>query len=250
MTRDNIKILYMTIFVLGVFFLKTVFSRHSIISGENQFKRIVNNPKYNLAIVMFYKNSKSLRRDNPEEYRKNKELFDMFKRTSCVFRYDDADLIFLSVNLLDKRNEIFKDKYQLGNTSTKFILIKDGLPYKDKLGYPTTFTGSANAQVLQDFIDSKFETQIIENRERNREIREKKAEESLAASYSWGYAGWYPYGPGYWDCGFGPYGCGAIGFGAAWGGFGGRAYCGGGRGGCGGGYRGCGQAGGCCSRRR
>lgn len=241
------KLFCVLMFIGSVLFLKNVLTKHVIISGNSKFYRIIKNPKYNLAVAMFYESCKSQRKDMPEKYKKSVELSDMFKRASCIFRYDDADLMFLAINLDDKRNQEIKNAFEV-NACPRFMLIKDGQIYKDKYGLPLTLTGFVKRTDLQKFIDANFETQIMENRDRNREIREKKAEENLANSYGCGWGGWYPYGPGYWDCGFGPYwgggmgfggGCGG-GFGGCYGGFATRASCSGSRGGCGYGRGSCG----------
>lgn len=234
------------LFFVSMFFLKTVFTRYEIIKNNKHFSRIITNPRYNLAVAMFYNSDKALRRENPAYYNENIKLINMFKNTSFVFKYNDADLMFLSVNILDKGNAAFSDIYDIIPVP-RFILFRDGQVYIDKTGKPVVLKGFATRSQLQRFIDSNFDTLIKENRDRNKEIREKKIEQNLANSYYWG-GGVYPYG-GYWG-GYSPYwGGGYWGGGYGWGGsigvggtFGGcgRGGYGGGRGGCGGGRGGCG----------
>lgn len=227
----------------SIFFLKTVFTKHAVIKNNNMFSRIVRNPKYNLAIAMFYNSGKIERKEYPEIYRENNKLITMFKDASNIFRYSDADLMFLSVNILDKHNLIFSDIYDLISVP-RFMLFKDGQVYTDKLGRPIVLKGFITRPQLQRFIDTNFGTFIQENRERNKEIRERKIEQNLANAYYWG-GGWGPYYGGYWagdgwgGYGYGPgaYWGGSIGIGGTWSGCGRGGY---GRGGCGrSGGRGC-----------
>ncbi|MFC1842285.1 hypothetical protein ACFLYU_01370 [Candidatus Dependentiae bacterium] len=228
--------------------LKTILARRANVKSQDRFYKIISKPRYNLAIVMFYDSSKTMRREDPQEYETIKSMESIFKNTSMVFRYDDADLIFISVNMCNKGNAAFADVYNIKFSPT-FILFKDGQPYKDKAGNMAILTGFASRARLDKFIDSHYKELIEKNRKRNREIRDKKIEQNLARSYYWG-----------WGCG-GPYwgGCGGWGgYGGCWGGYGGWGGCGGwggwrgcgGRRGCGGGYRrGCCRGGGGCRRR-
>lgn len=236
------------LFFIAVFFLETVVARneakHAIISGESKFSRILSNPKYNLAIAMFYKSGKLLRKEDPALYEKNNKLSQMFKSTSLVFRYRDADLMFLSINLAEKHNEVFESMYGITGTP-QFMLFKDGQIFPDLKGQPTVLKGFVTRPDLQAFIDNNFSILLKENSDRNKEIRERKMEEAMANSY---YVGWggYGYPGGYWGWG-GPY------WGAGYMGCAGYFGCGGAIGACGrgcGGYRGsCGGGrGGSCRR--
>lgn len=247
-----IKRLFISLLLFGsIFFLKTVFTKHVIIKNNNMFSRIIRNPKYNLAIAMFYNSGKMARKEDPAIYRENTKLVNMFKDASNIFRYNDADLMFLTVNILDKHNLIFSDIYELASVP-RFMLFRDGQVYTDAAGRPIVLRGFVTRPQLQKFIDTYFGIQIQENRERNKEIRDKKIEQNLANAYYWG-GGWGPWYGGYWaGDGWGGYGYGAggywggsIGIGGTWsgcgrggygrgGGCGGRGSCGGRSGGCGG----------------
>jgi len=209
--------------------LKNVFARHESIKSERRFNRMLRNPRYNLAIILFYESEKRMRRDNRDLYQKIQNLKEMFKSTSKVFRYDDADVLFMTVNLTRPKNEDLRSAYNIGSTPV-FMLFKDGYPYKDNSGNKAILQGFAIRPQLQKFIDRNFCEAIAKNRTRNRRIREKRMEEAQTRAYYWG-PGWGGWGYGGWGPGFG------------WGGYAGYGW------GYGGYGRGCCRSRGCCARR-
>lgn len=189
-------LLVLTVFPLNYF--NFLCGEYKNIKSEKRFLRSIRNPKYNLAVALFYDTTQ-------------KSIKDMFRETSRVFRYDDADLIFLAVNIGKKRSDVLADRYGVGRVPT-FILFKDGLPYKNPAAKTEArITAFLERPQLETFIDNNFNKFIAQNRKRNAEIRKIKIQENLARPRvywgwgwgypygGWGYPGWgYPYWGGYW----------------------------------------------------
>lgn len=212
----NVFYLFLAFATMGV--LKNVLAKHTSAKTERKFNRMIKNPKYNLAIALFYESEKRMRRENPELYRKLKNLKSMFKDASKVFKYEDADLLFMTINLARPKNQGLQSRYNIASTPV-FMLFKDGYPYKDKAGNALILEGSPTRPQLQAFIDKNFEEDIEKNRRRNQEIRQKRIEQARARAYYWGWG--YPYGG---------WGYGGWGRPWGWGGYGGWGYGGWGRG--------------------
>jgi len=214
----NILYLFLAFSVMGV--LKNVLATHTSVKAQRKFNRMIRNPKYNLAIVLFYASAKRMRKENKELYEKLQSLKSMFKNTSKVFKYDDADLLFMTVNLARKKNQDLQEMYKIQATPV-CMLFKDGYPYKDKAGKLQYLGGFPKRPQLQALINRNFQEDIERNRKRNKEIREKRIEQARARAYYWGgYGGWgyggWGYG-GYWGRPWGWGGYGGWGYGGSWG---------------------------------
>jgi len=203
-------VLFLVLSIGAIGFYCTLFSKYVRVRSERTFNKLSRDPKYNLSIGLFYKAKK--KHTDPKLYEKIQDTKEMFRRASEVFRYRDADLLFLSVNLLRKRNDTFVAQYRIDQWPV-FILFQDGIPYKDQAGRVVKITGFIDRPELEKFIDSRFGVLINRNRERNRRIRRKKMEESIANYYSWPYWSW-GFGWGYpgWGWGYGWRG----GYGGCW----------------------------------
>jgi len=215
----NSKYLIPCLLVVSLGFLSNSFGEYQNVKSEKRFLRTVRNPKFNLSIALFYDVVRKRVKDPAQRQameianKRNRATKDMFKEASKIFRYDDADLIFLAINIGKKRSEDIAATYGVRDVPT-FILFKDGLPYKDASGQIIKITGHLERPQLEKFIDNYFSKSIEKNRKRNQEIRKIKIQQSLARPYwgwggywGWGYpyGGWgYPYYGGYWGgrCGY------------------------------------------------
>jgi len=265
--------IYIFIFIFLMSVLGTIIARYTPAKGERGFYKIVQKPRYNLAIGMFYDCTKYMRKGDPELYCKIQKTKEIFKKTSFAFEYDDADLMFVCVNVGEKSryrnyrckrgcskyfNQYgFKEQFDVGSVP-KFILFRDGEPLKDETGNIASLTGflptcefSGDKQdygdsskefisisELKALIDSNFNNLLARNRKRNADIRQRCREKNMDAWAAWG-PYWGPGWGGYWGgCGWGGCGLGYGWGGCGWSGCGGYRRCGG-----------CRRRRGCCGRR-
>jgi len=224
------------IFLAGT--LGTVIAKFTMVNNEKKFCRILNKPEYNLAVVMFYDSGKLQKKSNPHLYCMIRNMKEMFRGTSKVFRYNDADVMFMTVNVSQRKKRTkkfrnncnsgcrvrcscigeygFKQQYGIG-AQPKFMLFRNGQPHKDIGGNIASLTGSITRSQLEKLIDSNFSRLIEQNRKRNAEKRQRCIERNMAAWAAWG-----PYwGPGWgWGGYWGGCGWGGFGLGSGWGGCG------------------------------
>ena len=170
--------------------------KYKNIKSESSLSKILRNPRYNLAIALFYDAGK-IRRDMDPDTREaiemNRAAKNMFKSASKMFTYNDADLIFLAINTRKRKTVGMDRSYGITEVPT-FMLFKDGVPYKDSTGRVVAKTGFFERPALEKFINTHFKDFIEKNRKRNAEIRRRKAEER---SFYWGWGWGYPYYGGY-----------------------------------------------------
>ncbi len=104
-----------------------------------------------MVIALFYESEKG--------NRDTKGLLRMYEDLSAYQPYDDADLIFLKVNV--GRNEL-DDLASLYNVADvpSFIFFNNGKRLIDDKGHAVTLTGFVSRADLQAFIDTYYKTEI------------------------------------------------------------------------------------------
>ncbi len=185
-----------------------LYSKMTSVRSTDKFYRKIN--KYDLAVVMFYKVDKATRKDDPDLYKRIKNLGRMFKATSRMMLYKEANVLFIQVNVA-KRSEL-NDLAQEFNVKQfpTFLLFKNSVPLRDKNKNIITLTGLVLRQALKNFIDKHLKDDIEDIIEEKAEIRKRRLEEARLRSYYYGsyYSPYYHY-PYYYH----PYSYGHIGFG-------------------------------------
>ncbi|MFC1841918.1 hypothetical protein ACFLYA_02490, partial [Candidatus Dependentiae bacterium] len=127
----NLAYLVLAFLTMGA--LKTILGKHAYVcvSRESKFRKFIRMPKHNLAIAMFYDSEKNAKCCDAAMYAQLEDLKKMFKNASKIFKYEDAGVLFISVNLSLRKNESLRDMYQIGSTPV-FVLFEDGEIYKDE----------------------------------------------------------------------------------------------------------------------
>jgi len=227
------KVFLLCLFIASMLVIRDVFSRITklkTIKSEKAFFKNIRNPRYrgymrserykltyNLAVVLFYKRDKGLKKRDRELYNRINQLEDMFKRASRIFKYEDSGVNFIIVNV-ERRRNLGLDSFEMPNGKSykiksfpSVILFKDGYPYKDEKGRFAALSGfkskksgveesKISVSELRGFIDHNFSDFIAKNSYDHEKIRKRRLQDSLTRYYwygpSYGYGwGWgYPYG--------------------------------------------------------
>lgn len=180
--------------------------------------------KYQFAAVLFYQDSKVVRRDAGA-----RQVIDFmngtFDRLGRYGYYRDADLVFMKVNVERDNLADVSHAFQIVQLPC-VVLFKSGVPIQDRYGKPLMLVGSSSADQIERLIKSNLKKELDANVQKRAEERRQQREldRLYGPSFSWGLGWGWPgayYGSWGWPGYYGGWG---------WGGYGG-----GWRGGCGGG---------------
>lgn len=160
------------------------------VRSVDYFNRQLTRAKYPLVVAAFFDRDK--KQMSKEDVKQAKEFRSMVRSVAKKDRYDDADVLFLTVNISKGDTARLLERYGITAVPTTMLFFK-GAPYKDvrKVGYLTPYS-------LEDFVEDNFGDVINDILHAKAEERARRAYyRSLYAPY-WGYWGWgAPYYYGY-----------------------------------------------------
>lgn len=156
-----IKIALLCILVMGNF----VHAKVRAVMARRDFEQTL--AKGPMVVVLFYEDEKG----NKNLRDQNKGLMRMYEDVSDVRAYDDADIIFLKVNVGRKDLANLAELYNVASMPT-FIFFNNGKRLVDNRGLAINLTGFVSRIDLQSFIDNYYGTQIkqyVANKEDRRQ---------------------------------------------------------------------------------
>lgn len=191
--QGKIFFIFISIMSIG----HTFFARDIEVRSERKFSDKL--MKHRLAVAMFYRDDKVIREDIQvgRLIDKIERIFDSLGKWG---RYQDGDVIFLSVNVAKGNLDELADAYNITKLPA-FLLFKNGVPLRDDQGKVIMwlpFLSEVTERALSTFIEKHLQADIDRNiRDRAEELRRRR---EAAAWWAYYYGPYY--GP-YW--GYGPY---------------------------------------------
>lgn len=161
--KNNKKMILIAMFALvaGEF----LHAKVRTVMARRDFEQTV--AKGPMVVALFYENEKG----NTTMRNQNKGLIRMYEDLSKYRLYDDADIIFLKVNVARKDLAELAKLYGVGTIPT-FIFFKDGQRMMDHRGSVADLQGFVSRADLQSFIDMHYGEQIkkyVANKENRRQ---------------------------------------------------------------------------------
>ena len=181
------------------------------VSSEKKFYRRLD--KHDLAVVMFYKEDREVRKDRVLKQR-IKNLENMFKATSTIRRYEEANIVFIKVNTAKNAVSDLHRDFQVTKLPA-FVVFKYNTPVRDEQKNIVQLNGFVSREALKEFIDKNLEDAIDDIIEEKGEIRKRKLEEErlryryYGPYFNYGYSPYYYHSPYYYGY---PYGRPGFGF--------------------------------------
>jgi len=213
--RRNVLQLYFLLLGLGLGIINAILAKYIPLKSSRRFQRIINKkswhyglqwPHHNLAIVLFYRAEKGLKRRDSDKYEKIENLLSVLKVLDK--RFDkSSNLLFIAVNLDLARNKELENLYNIKSVP-KILLFKDGLPAQDKEGKVVSATGFIPVSELSLVIKKHFDPFIKDNIKRKAKINSLKSYyyDTRSPGFYYGYSYGWPYYGGYWGWPYRGYG--------------------------------------------
>ena len=104
---------------------------------------------------------------------KNKQLKRMFEDLSEKQSYDNADVVFMRVNVGRKEFDGFVDQYNVTQVPS-FILFSKGRSIKNRQGEPLVLTGFVAREKLEAFIDDHCGAEVRELNVAHAEVKKQR----------------------------------------------------------------------------
>ena len=148
------KKIMLTIFALGtLFFGNFLEAKVRAVMTRRDFENNVSNNR--MVVALFYET----RKDKKELRNRNKGLNQMYSDVSNYQAYDDADILFLKVNI--KRPDLAElaRLYHIEQTPA-FIFFDNGARVVDNKGLPLELNGFVSQIDLKTFIDENYGEEI------------------------------------------------------------------------------------------
>jgi len=168
-------------------------SNEVTVSSWRQFEKVTN--KFRYAVVMFYYNHSQMHEDEQLQGDID-ELKRMFRAVSREQRYENADVVFLRINLAWEGAGKISNAFDITNaTIPSFLLIKNGDAVRVSFNKPIMLIGYVDRDQLIAFIDKHWHDELIDEAERVEDEKERRREEQRTY---WYYDPWpYYYGWGW-----------------------------------------------------
>ena len=104
--------------ILALCSISIMNAEYEVVKTESQLDELIKNN--NLVVLMFYYKDDTLT-EKKMQYAKYSER--LLKRTNFKDRYDDANVMFIEVNIADKNLEQLKAKYNVKKYPTFFLFV-------------------------------------------------------------------------------------------------------------------------------
>lgn len=150
---------------LTLFMCNFLDARVRAVTARRDFEQTVS--KGSMVVALFYEDAQG----NKNMRNQNKDLLRMYEDVSGYRPYDDADIIFLKVNVGRKDLADLARLYGVTAMPT-FIFFNNGRRLVDVNGSAIELTGFVSRPDLQSFIDMRFGSQIkqyVANKENRRQ---------------------------------------------------------------------------------
>jgi hypothetical protein len=152
-------------FLLIIFVTINLQARVRTAQTEREFDQQVR--KSRIMVALFYDGGNQ------------RPFFHMYESVSSRKLYDDADVVFIKLNMKNKGTNTLVNRYAV-MTNPCFIILKDGKPIIDSNGKIAQLVGFVSERELQNFINSYCMQDIktmVKEKEQNRKQRVEKAQE-------------------------------------------------------------------------
>lgn len=177
--KINKKIIMLPLF-FAAFIIEYADAKVRSIMTRRDFERSLS--RGYMMVALFYEAQK----DNKEARENNKELFKMYEDVSRYQPYDDADIIFVKVNI--KRDDLDKLAALYGVVATPtFMFFKQGQYLVDDKGNPIIKEGFVSRADIQSVIayccNDEIKRYVAQKEKRRNQILEQENESWKAYYY-------------------------------------------------------------------
>jgi thioredoxin-related protein len=173
MKNNNKKLIMVAIIFSALIHGECAYAKVRAVMSRRDFERNLSHG--GMVVALFYEDQKG----NDELRRKNKNLFDMYADLSNYQPYNDADIIFLKVNIGRKELAELAELYGVTATPT-FLFFRKGQHLRDASGHPISKEGFVSRADIQSVItkccSAEIENYVVKKEERRNQIIEQENE--------------------------------------------------------------------------